>query len=379
MKAVIDDVRGIDIEQDEKDVDAYLTALKKAANEASRQDIFSKALLYQESLYVIKDLSTLIGLIDAVDLLINNTEYRPIIQRHLDLSSLTDLSMELKAQYIKEESLNSQMDYVNGIVTTIKKELQVRSTATSIPDIDFYTVMMNKCKIACFENVAQLVKHPRIIKRQHLHSYQTIVSSCPYASARELQRVKRSKSAFSGLFDLYNKPYAFLKSMKGRDDIPPSEYYKYFAHIQYCVLNRYGSPASGGERSEFNLLQELNEVSSSDILILDEPESSFDNLFLKDGVDALLKDLSKRIPVVIATHNNTIGLSVHPDYIIYTSKEILDSGDQKFHTYAGNPSSSELIDLEGNRISKRRVLLDCLEAGEDAYMDRRNSYEIFGN
>lgn len=379
LKAVIDDVRGIDIEQDEKDVDAYLTALKKAANEASRQDIFSKALLYQESLYVIKDLSTLIGLIDAVDLLINNTEYRPIIQRHLDLSSLTDLSMELKAQYIKEESLNSQMDYVNGIVTTIKKELQVRSTATSIPDIDFYTVMMNKCKIACFENVAQLVKHPRIIKRQHLHSYQTIVSSCPYASARELQRVKRSKSAFSGLFDLYNKPYAFLKSMKGRDDIPPSEYYKYFAHIQYCVLNRYGSPASGGERSEFNLLQELNEVSSSDILILDEPESSFDNLFLKDGVDALLKDLSKRIPVVIATHNNTIGLSVHPDYIIYTSKEILDSGEQKFHTYAGNPSSSELIDLEGNRISKRRVLLDCLEAGEDAYMDRSNSYEIFGN
>lgn len=40
LKAVIDDVRGIDIEQDEKDVDAYLTALKKAANEASRQDIF---------------------------------------------------------------------------------------------------------------------------------------------------------------------------------------------------------------------------------------------------------------------------------------------------------------------------------------------------
>lgn len=112
---------------------------------------------------------------------------------------------------------------------------------------------------------------------------------------------------------------------------------------------------------------------------MNEPESSFDNLFLKDGVDALLKDLSKRIPVVIATHNNTIDLSVHPDYIIYTSKEILDSGGQKFHTYAGNPSSSELIDLEGNRISNRQVLLDCLEAGEDAYMDRRNSYEIFGN
>ena len=214
MKAVIDDVRGIDIEQDEKDVDAYLTALKKAANEASRQDIFSKASLYQESLYVIKDLSTLISLIDAVDLLANNTEYRPIIQHHIDLSALADLSIELKKQYIKEESLNSQMDYVNGIVTTIKKELQVRSTATSIPDIDFYAIMMNKSKISCFGNVEQLVKHPRIIKRQHLHSYQTIVSSGPYTSARELQKVKRNKSAFSGVFDLYDKPYAFLKKRK---------------------------------------------------------------------------------------------------------------------------------------------------------------------
>ena len=57
-------------------------------------------------------------------------------------------------------------------------------------------------------------------------------------------------------------------------------------------------------------------------------------------------------------------------------RTMLDPGDEVID---GNPSSSELIDLEGNRISKRRVLLDCLEAGEDAYMDRRNSYEIFGN
>lgn len=27
-------------------------------------------------------------------------------------------------------------------------------------------------------------------------------------------------------------------------------------------------------------------------------------------------------------------------------------------------------------ISRKSVLLDCLEAGEAAYMDRRNSYEI---
>ena len=319
----------------------------------------------------------MVELIDAVDLLLHNVEYRPLIQRHIDFASLRALSVELKKQYISEQTLNAQMNYANAIITTVKKELRVHSSATSIPDIDFYAISMNKYKIERFKEVAQLVKQERIIQQRLLYSYQIVVDAGPFNSVRELQKIKHSKAAMSESFALYDDPYSFLKNLRSRGDIASSEFYKYFAQIRYKVLNRYGSAASGGERSEFNLLQELNEVTSSEILILDEPESSFDNLFLKDGVDALLKDISRRIPVVIATHNNTIGLSVHPDYIIYTEKEILEDGTQKFHTYAGSSSSPELIDLDGNRISKQQILLDCLEAGKDAYMDRRSSYEIF--
>ena len=142
------------------------------------------------------------------------------------------------------------------------------------------------------------------------------------------------------------------------------------------MLTKYGSPASGGERSEYNLLQELSDGVKNNILILDEPESSFDNIFLRDGVDNLLKDISKTIPVIIATHNNTIGVSVHPDYIVYACKEVLSDGKLEYHLYSGYPSSEDLVDLKGNHISRKSVLLDCLEAGEEAYMDRRNSYEI---
>lgn len=379
FKAVVDDVQQIDLEQDDKSIDEYLSSLKKVASEASRQDIYSKASLYQESLYGIKELKTLVELIDAVDLLLHNVEYRPLIQRHIDFASLRALSVELKKQYISEQTLNAQMNYANAIITTVKKELRVHSSATSIPDIDFYAISMNKYKIERFKEVAQLVKQERIIQQRLLYSYQIVVDAGPFNSVRELQKIKHSKAAMSESFALYDDPYSFLKNLRSRGDIASSEFYKYFAQIRYKVLNRYGSAASGGERSEFNLLQELNEVTSSEILILDEPESSFDNLFLKDGVDALLKDISRRIPVVIATHNNTIGLSVHPDYIIYTEKEILEDGTQKFHTYAGSSSSPELIDLDGNRISKQQILLDCLEAGKDAYMDRRSSYEIFSN
>ena len=51
FKAVVDDVQQIDLEQDDKSIDEYLSSLKKVASEASRQDIYSKASLYQESLY----------------------------------------------------------------------------------------------------------------------------------------------------------------------------------------------------------------------------------------------------------------------------------------------------------------------------------------
>ena len=185
----------------------------------------------------------------------------------------------------------------------------------------------------------------------------------------------KGKTVFSDAFKEYNDPYKFLQVLKGKD-IPASEYYKYFVNITYEVFNQYGSPASGGERSEYNLLQELSDGVKNSILILDEPESSFDNIFLRDGVDSLLKDISKTIPVIIATHNNTIGVSVHPDYIVYACKEVLSDGKLEYHLYSGYPSSEDLVDLKGNHISRKSVLLDCLEAGEAAYMDRRNSYEI---
>ena len=140
-----------------------------------------------------------------------------------------------------------------------------------------------------------------------------------------MQKVSRTRTGFSDAFKEYYDPYKFLQVLKGKD-IPASEYYKYFVNITYEVFNQYGSPASGGERSEYNLLQELSDGVKNNILILDEPESSFDNIFLRDGVDSLLKDISKTIPVIIATHNNTIGVSVHPDYIVYACKEVLSDG-----------------------------------------------------
>lgn len=376
FKEVVDDVVGIDLEHDVQDVDVYLNALLQAASEAERQDVFAKCTLFHETLYNEKDLSSLSSLINAVDLLIKNAEYREIIDKFVSKHSLLLLAISLKEQYIKEHENNLKSHFVNDIVQSIQRELQVHSSNTPIPEVDFYQIIMNKEKIKRFETIAEAVKHKRVIEEKGLYSYRIVAKTEPFTGAQDLKRLSKSQMAFSDAFAKYDHPYDFLQSLKQKDGLPDSEYYKYFVNVRYEVLNQFGVKASGGERSEYNLLQNLTDAARCEVLLLDEPESSFDNIFLKDGVNKLLKELSRQMPVIIATHNNTIGASVHPDYLIYTEKEILPGGSIKYHLFAGYPSSTELIDLEGNSFNRRDIMLDCLEAGEPAYLDRRKSYEI---
>ncbi|MEQ9716448.1 MAG: histidinol-phosphatase, partial [Candidatus Asgardarchaeum sp.] len=157
-----------------------------------------------------------------------------------------------------------------------------------------------------------------------------------------------------------------------------TEYYKYYVSIEYKILNKYGYEVSGGERSEFNLLQEINDALQYDMLLIDEPESSFDNLFLKNDINELIKNISKTIPVVVVTHNSTVGASIKPDYVVYTKKIVLDN-EVKYQIYSGYPSDKKLISLDGEAINNYNIMLNCLEAGEHAYKERGKSYEMLEN
>ncbi len=143
-------------------------------------------------------------------------------------------------------------------------------------------------------------------------------------------------------------------------------------------MNKDGFKISGGERSEFNLLQEIQDAQKFDILLIDEPESSFDNIFLCKEVNELIKDISKHMPVVIVTHNSTVGASIKPDFLLFTKKEVADDGI-RYRIYSGFPTSNQLMCVDGNAVSNREVTLGCLEAGQEAYEERRRGYEDLKN
>ena len=115
------------------------------------------------------------------------------------------------------------------------------------------------------------------------------------------------------------------------------------------------------------------------MLLIDEPESSFDNIFLREKVNKIIRDIAREMPVIIVTHNNTVGASIHPDFIIHTKRFITDHHKIQYARYYGLPSDKTLKDCNGNELSNIDVTLDCLEAGEEAYNERSRDYEILKN
>ena len=166
-----------------------------------------------------------------------------------------------------------------------------------------------------------------------------------------------------------------MQELKQITTIQEIDYYKYFCNIEFKILNRFGLAVSGGERAEFNFIRKIEDALQYELLLIDEPESSFDNIFLNKRINVQLKDISKKIPVFISTHNNTIGASIRPDYIIYTRK-IIEDNQVSFKTYTGFPTDKVLKSLDGNVIDNLAVQLDCLEAGKDSYDERKQNYEI---
>ena len=135
--------------------------------------------------------------------------------------------------------------------------------------------------------------------------------------------------------------------------------------FQYSLLH------GVGERSEFNLIHEIQDATKYDILLIDEPESSFDNLFLKKEINTIIKDISALMPVVVVTHNSTVGASIKPNYMAITQKSI-ENDKVVYRVYTGYPSDKELTCLDGTKIKNFDNILNCLEAGIEAYTERKN-------
>ena len=373
---VVDDVSAINLSYDETLLNKYLASLIKHASEVNRSDMFSKCSLYSENDYSIDSLDGLKELVDAVEKLLDARQYKEVIEQTINRAVLISLHKSLIQTFIEEKQIALKKAWINNTVQTIKKKLQRKTADTIVENFDFYEFQIHRKKIDLFCQLAKNIRKPSVISEQNIEGFKIQVSKCAFSGSQELKAQSGKKVAFSDIFDYYNsEPYKYLRGIVEKEGIESKDYYQFFAKIDYKILNQYGFEVSGGERAEYNLLQEINDANNYDMLLIDEPESSFDNIFLRDRVNHIIKDISTRLPVVIVTHNNTVGASIKPDYIIHTRRKIVDR-EIKFEVYSGYPGSKVLESKSGGKIQNIDVTMDCLEAGQDAYEERRKDYEM---
>ena len=87
-----------------------------------------------------------------------------------------------------------------------------------------------------------------------------------------------------------------------------------------------------------------------------------------------LKEISESMPVVVVTHNSTVGASVGANYLLFANKDQQD-GKVVYRIFSGYPTDKNLFSIDGKSISSHGIVMDSLEAGIDAYDSRRQGYE----
>lgn len=374
LKKVLDDIMKVDVVDNDRGVERYCETLLKSAAEADRSDAFSKATLFAEVDFPVGNTSTLTSLIDSVRQVIENVEFRAVIEKHVDSGSLKSLARELIELLWDKKLDNDKKKFINGLVKEVKQGLKLRTAAVQVEDVDLYKVSMDAKRVQRFNEIVRYLKKEAVIFEEPIQGFRIEARRKPYAGAGEIKTASGGKAGFSDAFRKYAIPYDYLQVLLADERLSRSDLYRLFVKIDYKILNADGVEVSGGERSEFRLLQEIQDAQNYDILLIDEPESSFDNLFLKSDVNQILKGISETMPVVVVTHNSTVGASVGADYLLYTSKDI-EAGKAVYRIYAGYPTDKILTSVDGKSIPTHAIVMNALEAGVAAYESRRQGYD----
>jgi len=378
FKRVLDVVMNVDFIANDRAIQKYIETLVKSAREADRRDAYSKCALFDEVDFAVGKTDTLNDLINSVRQVIENEEFRPIIEKHIDLNVLKRLAIEL-IDLLRSTTLeNKQKEFVNAAVTEIKKGLKLHTAVTQVADVDLYEVSMDAKRVERFTEIVNSLKQRSVIFEETIQGFRIEATKSAFRGAGEIKDASGEKTAFGQAFAIYDNPYNYLQELLSKESLTRSELYKLFTKISYRILNKDGYEISGGERSEFRLLQEISDAQNFEILMVDEPESSFDNMFLKSDVCKLLKAISETMPVVVVTHNSTVGASVGADYLLFARKEV-ENGEAVYRIYSGHPTDKSLSTVDGKSIGSHETMMDSLEAGAETYEDRRQGYEAIKN
>jgi hypothetical protein len=373
----------LDCSKTQKGFDDYAEKLKDFALNQSNLDIYSKVPLFSESKSREVDLTATTNVLNALKTLLdtNDLDLVAAVSPFLDRNSVMKAFLAVSSYKRQKRIEKVVVDSGNDLINKIKADLQVSSKQQAVPQSSFEAAAKELFSISQFNSLVNRISQISIAATVPVGSFFVQVSTLRITSSTMLKNYLHCPGSWVNAFKLQGNPFQLAQGIKAENLIPDGDIFKCFFEFSPLLLNKYNQAASGGEYAEFNLEAKLSDARNYSCLLVDEPEGAFDNPFLKLLIDTRLKDLSAFMPVFLATHNPTVGISIQPDYLIYTEAETDDDSKTKhYHLYEGTFGDKHLIDPFCEKtVSSRDKILSCFEAGEDTYMQRGDFYASLKN
>jgi len=376
LKQLLECISTLDWDESIIKIGTYIKTLKNFATNTQKEDIYSRVRLFTESTLDTQDLTDLKKIIESLITIIDDIKYESEVSKWVSKQKMVKLCLELIKHYNKIKVENFLIEATNHLVRTIKSSLGKKSSLNPIEDVNLknhFRLLVIEDK---FNDLIQTGGEERVVKTEQIFGFAVEAKVSRITTATEINKACAAKNTTS-LMKIPCSPFEFYRKLRKERDNYNIQYeniYKAFWKLSYTVKNLFDSELSGGEKAEYNLLAELKDAYKYEMVLIDEPESSFDNIFIKDNVIVSIKELSLKSTVFVVTHNNSIGILLKPDFIILTEKEMTDNGPQ-YYVYTGQLTSKNLKSICGKEKANYLSLMETMEAGEDAYTQRREIYE----
>lgn len=346
-------------------VSKYLKSLKTYADTTAREDTYSKCPLFMPSQLSVTSVEPLVKVIEAIITLLDGNPMSDEIERHLGKQALIDLLKIAIARY-KVEAISARCkNEANAIAKDIKEQLTVKSSRPACPSADFDDIAERVVAIERLASFRDAIDLPKEISSRKVGAFTRKVNRVPFKNVTGLKKAIDTRESLSGMLELPSEQFVERLLMISCT-CPESAFFG----IDVTLKNETGQDVSGGQRAEYLLLKKIEDAKAYGLVLIDEPESSFDNPFLNEEVNSLIKRIAENSTVFVTTHNNTLGVSIGANGLVYTTVDKAGVHD----IYCGSATADELVSASGEKVRREEVLLKHMEADEDAYKGRAPYY-----
>lgn len=354
----------------------YLIELKSYAETSSLADQYSGSPLFKGQPFEIVENGEEQELISALLLLLGSNDYEEEIDSALGRKNLISLLRLIAERAKVKETERAVKKAANSIIASVRSRLSIASTQDKYPDAIMDLVFQNE---VIFNRIGTLLSScwtEKVIfddKQRGAGKY----------SLRAVRKKHIDAVAIKKAMGLSQCAMGRITTMNSREYIDTILSFEQCVHpetglfdIRFEIRDEKGVRPSGGQRTEYTFLKKLADAESYDIILIDEPESSFDNPFLNIHISGRIKDLSKTSTVFVATHNQVLGYALKPNKILFTRH---DPDTDTYHIYSGELQEASLTNQDGSTEPMKDTMIDLMEAGDIAYASRKEFYENLGN